>query len=377
MTSIEPRFRGHYPATDEQNDDLCPILAIPDWEAQAVSNVSLNSIEAATAASPAEATDAADWNHVANEQLSGDDGPAAGRLRETTEKDWSISKFRKRLRLTSALPNTVRGVLPGVGIAISLMFLWTVFQKDQTPQNQGVLSRDVPKAVKPIDQEPLRAASPTSVATQTPTTNSPVVATNDNESVDPLFNQVPIIASESADDFATTDTDPAAADDFADAKSLLNPQDNTAEATLTREAPGQIGVGMVNNSGQTSATGSKSEPSVSDPTRQNVGLVNSLTAPSQRANTSAPNSMTDKAFFSNSPDVARQQPPSGSARGTLNNPPGANSRYSYESTDPSTFKDPIYNIPPIARRQTRTSDAQPYSATPQANNGETTGRSRR
>ena len=80
MTSIEPRFRGYYPATDEQTAALCPILAIPDWDAQAVSNLSLNSIEAATAASPAEATDAADWNHVANEQLSGDDGPAAGRL---------------------------------------------------------------------------------------------------------------------------------------------------------------------------------------------------------------------------------------------------------------------------------------------------------
>ena len=377
MTSIEPRFRGHYPATDEQNDRIYPILAIPDWDAQAVLNVSLNSIEAATAASPAEATDAADWNHVANEQLSGDDGPAAGRLRKTTEKDWSISELSKRLRLASTLPNAIRGVLPGVGIAISLMFLWAIFQKDETTQNQSVLSQDMPNAVKPIDQEPLRAASPTSVATQNPTTNSPIVATNGDESVDPLFNQVPIIASESADDFATTDTDSASGDDFVDAESLLNPQETAVEATVNRGSAGQIGVGMVNSSVQTSMGGSKTELPASTHTRQKVGLMNNLTAPSQRADSTEPNSMTDKGFFSNSPDVARQQPPSGFDRGTLNNPSSANSRYSYEITDPSTFKDPIYNIPPIARRQTRTSDAQPYSATPQANNGETTGRSRR
>ena len=377
MTSIEPRFRGHYPATDEQNDRIYPILAIPDWDAQAVLNVSLNSIEAATAASPAEATDAADWNHVANEQLSGDDGPAAGRLRKTTEKDWSISELSKRLRLASTLPNAIRGVLPGVGIAISLMFLWAIFQKDETTQNQSVLSQDRPNAVKPIDQEPLRAASPTSVATQNPTTNSPIVATNGDESVDPLFNQVPIIASESADDFATTDTDSASGDDFVDAESLLNPQETAVEATVNRGSAGQIGVGMVNSSVQTSMGGSKTELPASTHTRQKVGLMNNLTAPSQRADSTEPNSMTDKGFFSNSPDVARQQPPSGFDRGTLNNPSSANSRYSYEITDPSTFKDPIYNIPPIARRQTRTSDAQPYSATPQANNGETTGRSRR
>jgi len=377
MTSIEPRFRGHYPATDEQNDRICPILAIPDWDAQAVLNVSLNSIEAATAASPAEATDAADWNHVANEQLSGDDGPAAGRLRKTTEKDWSISELSKRLRLASTLPNAIRGVLPGVGIAISLMFLWAIFQKDETTQNQSVLSQDMPNAVKPIDQEPLRAASPTSVATQNPTTNSPIVATNGDESVDPLFNQVPIIASESADNFATTDTDSASGDDFVDAESLLNPQETAVEATVNRGSAGQIGVGMVNSSVQTSMGGSKTELPASTHTRQKVGLMNNLTAPSQRADSTEPNSMTDKGFFSNSPDVARQQPPSGFDRGTLNNPSSANSRYSYEITDPSTFKDPIYNIPPIARRQTRTSDAQPYSATPQANNGETTGRSRR
>ena len=268
-------------------------------------------------------------------------------------------------------------MLPGVGIAISLMFLWAIFQKDETTQNQSVLSQDMPNVVKPIDQEPLRAASPTSVATQNPTTNSPIVATNGDESVDPLFNQVPIIASESADDFATTDTDSASGDDFVDAESLLNPQETAAEATVNRGSAGQIGVGMVNSSVQTSMGGSKTELPASTLTRQNVGLMNNLTAPSQRANSTEPNSMTDKEFFSKSPDVARQQPPSGFDRGTLNNPSSANSRYSYEITDPSTFKDPIYNIPPIARRQTRTSDAQPYSATPQANNGETTGRSRR
>ena len=195
--------------------------------------------------------------------------------------------------------------------------------------------------------------------------------------MEPLFTQIPIIASKSAGDFLKADSDSYSAGEFHDSESQPTHKGSAAEMTVAGQLPGQTGVGTTDTPTQASVATSESERPKSGRFRQKASLVNKLTAPSERANSSESEVATHKGVLSNSPVATRQHRPRSSDREPLEVRPRFNSRYSYETTDPSTFKDPIYNVPPIVRRQTRTNDAQPYSANPQADNRETTGRSRR
>lgn len=371
MTPIAPRYRGSAPSGDKRDDQLHPILTIPDWDAQeelADEPVPAHS-EPAPEPEPVGVNEA---EEQAPEESPSDDPPVAGRLRETIHVYWSTAKFGKRFRLPSRLPEAVRGILPGVGIAISLIFVWFLINRSSNePTASDMADQGTTSAIQPINGNPLRKTATPRVARAKPKPKPEAakpkkpVAEVVADKEDTLFDDIPIIERESP---AETVQQPSealadAAEETLPPPTTVPPQDElVARKPITPDQPSNHGGAP---STTLSSTTEYEWSGKADP-RMRPDAPSTGPAPQRR-----------ETAVARRPQQRRDPSQAPRNRQVNNSENVGNKQFTYESTDPSTYKDPIYNVPPIVGRPRQQSASRTDTGTPQATTRETPGRSRR
>ena len=349
MSPIAPRYRGPDASSDDSQPALSPILKIPNLtpEDQVVtysgvlSDVSVENAPDATTEAHSE---------IPSPEQGGLQ-PVLGSMQESIKRITdTATRSIKRVgdgNKTFSPVETVRGVLPGIVISISIICLWWIIGRSSPAPLRPDIARESQsgqESINPIASDPLRVAEK---AKDTRADNSPSVAT-DASSDEQLFDHVPFINRPTNETVSQSDatqeaptsappTDgpqaearpapsqssfpPAVQSEIAEAQpNPRSPRDqmNVQQRTDRPRTPVRVADRSTEFEWQRGSQGRRA------PDPQRVRTVEQRRAPQATAQRKDRNRTTED-----------RQP-----RRT----------YSYQQTDPSTYKDPVYNVPPVARR---------------------------
>lgn len=334
MKPIAPRHRNPIETKDEGIRLARPILTIPDWNDRPSEMVASDGenidFEVASSEKLPDEPNRSDSTTV--EKM-----PSERKLRDTIHVYWSTAKNRAELKLPRRLPEAIRGILPGIGIAISLIFVWFFIQGGPNPPTPtDLVNQDSSPVIKPITEAPLRRPGNPSVAVNQPAPQEVSTAKVEVES-EPLFDHFAIIerkeasvstsAKEQQSEVSSRErvdiaSRTAVEGTFAKTKSRLS---QTAVAPTAPPTNYEWSPGAGQSSQETDPLAIGQRPTVE--TKVNQG------APAN------PN-----------PTLRRRELQPERGQSADPSTPDLDPQYSYQTTDPSTYKDPDYVVPPITRR---------------------------
>ena len=347
MMPIAPRYRRSAESNGETERLARPILTIPDWNVQVSETETEAEVreEIPTGLSDGESTQESVENHR----------PVAGRLRDRIHVYWSTARSKHRIGLPRRIPEAIRGILPGIGISISLMFVWFLIRGvPNEPSANDLADQGSSAVIEPISESPLRKSRAIPVATrpQGESDASARVASNPEE----LFHDVAII-HRTTGDREDSSHEGKSQEQMAPIAEPAQPSVEVA-ATIPEPRSRQPVVKDPPESYEWSPNGNGMASNSQALTVENRPKVRQVRNRNRRA--------------SERPQQRRPQREQVAAPApTKTNQP----TYSYQTTDPSTYNDPAYEVPPVAQRQARATGSSDRN--PQATTRETTGRSRR
>ena len=365
MSPIAPRYRGLNDSSAEPQASLSPILTIPHLlppeEASAVqpndeATIQRDSIEVAEEAPVADTP-----SETTSVEVS---VPVAGTMQDSIKRithsaTRSLRQFGKSGTFNPV--ETVRGVLPGIVISISIICLWWVVGRNSSTPLRQEMAREAAgtaDSIKPIADQPLRAPQTAAdSAAEVPPVNVAGVDKPDEQ----LFDHVPFINRPTNDTVSKsggqTESAPAAAatngGPQADARPAASPSTNPAERQ-TKVARNPQGVDRAPRDDRPGQSRLSERPSTEYEWREADRVARreeNAVAPRRprtdpRDARAYPSHARRHEARSRQDEIAAQRQQRREPAPERNDSPV----YSYQQTDPATYTDPAYNVPPVARR---------------------------
>ncbi|MDG2380081.1 MAG: hypothetical protein P8N76_00265 [Pirellulaceae bacterium] len=335
MKPIAPRHLNTPTKEDEPTRVARPILTIPNWNHQPMEMVETDGEKIDFEA-------AASGKMPENSQLS--DSPknektgTEKRLRDTIHVYWSTARSQAELKLPRRLPEAIRGILPGIGIAISLIFVWFFIQgRSSQPTPNDLVNQDSSTVIKPITEAPLRKSENQSLAVTQPDRQK---ITNADPPSEALFNNVSIIERNAPPVSPKTQVTQAEIS----SRERVDIASRTAiESTFakTKSRPSRTTVAPTTrlNQSEWPRNENKSAPALDPLTIEQRPVVETNLNQVPQAN--------------RTPTFRRRELQPSRPQTVEPYTQDLQPQYSYQTTDPSTYKDPDYVVPPVTRRTAR------------------------
>lgn len=337
MSPIAPRYRGPNPSSDDSQPALSPILTIPHLtpiEDDPVTYSQVVSDSAPSEQADVEAAGSKPGEAEPTPPIDNGTQPVRGSMQESIQRITNSATRSLKSFGTNKSFNpieTVRGVLPGIVISISIICLWWIVGRSSpAPQRQDIAreTQTGQEMINPIADDPLRATEQVADARNGDSASTSAEANRDEQ----LFDHVPFINRPTNDSVSQSDSTPEAPTTVPPAED--GPQADARPAPSQSSFPPEAQTDIASNRPNPAPTGRDVRADVLRPNvpgREPVGAAERSTEfewPRDRQVASQPTDRSGQRRDDRQP----QRP------------------YSYQQTDPSTYQDPIYHVPPVARR---------------------------
>ncbi len=352
MSPIAPRYRGPNASPDDIQPTVNPVLTIPNMVQPIENTVTFQGEVSQEPASPAEG-EASPTPDLEIEPIAADDSgmqPVLGSMQDSIKRitEATSRSIRQVGNNKSFNPvETVRGVLPGIVISISIICLWWIVGRNSSAPTRPDIARQPPRqqeTINPIASEPLRVAEQVVDASRD---EAPAIATEPKRD-EQLFDSVPFINRPANDRVSQSDPTQEAASTVPPANERPQAETHPAPSQSSRAPAAQSEVANAQTSARVPARQPRNErPRVNERVRPKVA-DRSTEFEWQRGRSGQP--MIDRPGDGIRPrqdhTVTAQSP----RRDRPRRDRQTQQPHSYQQTDPSTYKDPVYNVPPVARR---------------------------